>query len=194
MICFLALEQSLGQICWLLPHMPWKWQYVCASKQLQHDSNIAVRWFDDSHITANPESFQSIILSRDRIDQFHISLDGHVISRWRSLNMLVVTLDDNLNFNVHVRNICQTASCHVIALKRNLNFLNAKCRMNVYKSFINANFHYCPIVWLFCGKTYLKQTRNIAITGACYSVLWSFAYLWRYVGKEWSATHPAQIW
>ena len=45
-------------------------------KQLQDDSNIAVRWFNNNQTTANPDKFQSIILSRDRVDQFDISLDG----------------------------------------------------------------------------------------------------------------------
>ena len=130
-------------------------------KQLQDDSNIAVRWFNNNQTTANPDKFQSIILSRDRVDQFDISLDGHVISRGNSLKMLGVTLDDNLNFNEHVRNICQTASCQINALKRISNFLNEQCRMNVYKSFISANFNYCPIVWLFCGKTNLNKLEKL---------------------------------
>ena len=77
--------------------------------------------------------------------------------------MLGVTLDDNLNFNEHVRNICQTASCQINALKRISNFLNEQCRMNVYKSFISANFNYCPIhvVWLFCGKTNLNKLEKL---------------------------------
>ena len=130
-------------------------------KQLQDDSNIAVRWFNNNQTTANPDKFQSIILSRDRVDQFDISLDGHVISRGNSLKMLGVTLDDNSNFNEHVRNICQTASCQINALKRISNFLNEQCRMNVYKSFISANFNYCPIVWLFCGKTNLNKLEKL---------------------------------
>ena len=66
-----------------------------------------------------------------------------------------------LNFNEHVRNICQTASCQINALKRISNFLNEQCRMNVYKSFISANFNYCPIVWLFCGKTNLNKLEKL---------------------------------
>ena len=100
-------------------------------KQLQDDSNIAVRWFDKNQTTANPDKFQSIILSRHRVDQFDIDLNGHVISRGNTLKMLGVTLDDNLNFYEHVRNICQTASCQINALKRISNFLNEQCLMNV---------------------------------------------------------------
>ena len=83
-------------------------------KQLQDDSNIALRWFDKNQTTANSDKFESIILSRHRVDQFDINLDGHVISRGNILKMLGVTLDDNLNFNEHTRNIYQTASCQIM--------------------------------------------------------------------------------
>ena len=166
--------------------------WMCFKKQLQDDSNIAVGWFNNNQTTANPDKFQSIILSRDRVDQFDISLDGQVISRGNSLKMLGVTLDDNLNFNDHVRNICQTASCQINALKRISNFLNEQCRMNVYKSFISANFNYCPIVWLFCGKTNLNKLEKLheraLATVFCDNSLTYEDIL----EKEWSATHPTQ--
>ena len=104
-------------------------------KHLQDDSNIAVKWFNNNQTTANPDKFQSIISSRHRVDKFDISLDGHVITRGNTLKMLGVTPDDKLNFNEHIRNMCQTASCQINALKRISNFLNEQCRMHVYKSF-----------------------------------------------------------
>ena len=127
---------------------------------MHDDSNIAVKWFNNDQTTANPDKFQSIIFSRHRIDEFDISLDGHVITRGNTLKILGVTLDDKLNFNEHVH-MCQTASCQINALKRISNFLNEQCRMHVYKSFISANFNYCPIVWLFCSKTYLKKLEKL---------------------------------
>ena len=130
-------------------------------KYLQEYSNTAVKWFNNNQTTANPDKFQSIIWSRHRIVEFDISLDGHAITRGNTLKMLGVTLDDKLNFNEHVRNMCQTAPCQINALKRISNFLNEQCRMHVYKSFISANFNYCPIVWLFCGKINLKKLEKL---------------------------------
>ena len=39
--------------------------------------------------------------------------------------------------------------------------MNEHCRLSVYKSFINANFNYCPIVWMFCGKTNLNKLEKL---------------------------------
>ena len=43
---------------------------------------------------------------------------SHYFSRQVIKKMLGVTLDDKLNFNEHIRNICQTASCQINALNR----------------------------------------------------------------------------
>ena len=118
-----------------------------------------VKWFNNNQTTVNSDKFQSIELSRQNVDTFDISVDGHTISRDNTLKILGVTLDDKLNFKAHIRNICQTASCQINALKRISKFMNEHCRMNVYKSFINANFNYCPIVCMFSGKINLKKTR-----------------------------------
>ena len=37
-------------------------------KHLQDDSNKAVKWFDNNQTTANPDKFQSIVLSRRQIE------------------------------------------------------------------------------------------------------------------------------
>ena len=130
-------------------------------KHLQDDSNKAVKWFGNNQTTANPDKFQSIVLSRRNVETFDISVDDHTISRDNTLKMLGVTLDGKLNFKAHICNICQTASCQINALKWISKFLNEQCRMNVYKSFINANFNYCPMVWMFCGKTNLNKLEKL---------------------------------
>ena len=29
--------------------------------------------------------------------------------------------------------------------------------MHVYKSFVSTDFSHCPVVWMFCGKTNLRN-------------------------------------
>ena len=60
----------------------------------------------------------------------------------------------------HIRNICQT-SRQINALRRISKFLNQQCRETVYTSFINANFGYCPLVWMLCGKCNLRKIEKL---------------------------------
>ena len=129
-------------------------------KHLQVDSEKTDKWFNNNQTTVNSDKFQSIVLSRQNVDTFDVSVDGHTISRDNTLKILGVTLDDKLDHKAHIRNICQTASCQINALKRISKFMNEHCRLSVYKSFINANFNNCPIVWMFYGKTNLNKLEN----------------------------------
>ena len=135
---------------------------VCVlQRHLETDSAKAVEWFNKNQTTTNADKFQSILLSRRNVDDFDIDICVHTISRDKSLKMLGVTLDDRLNFNEHIRNICQTASRQVNALNRISKFLDEQCRMKVYKFFICANFNYCPLVWMQCGKTNLNKLEKL---------------------------------
>lgn len=128
---------------------------------LEHDATKAVNWFHSNQTTANPNKFQCISLSRSKFHDLIVNIDGHAIPCNKTLKMLGVTLDDKLNFNVHIRNMCQTASRQINALKRISKFLNEECRMHVYKSFVCATFNYCPVVWMFCGKTNLGKLEKL---------------------------------
>ena len=68
------------------------------------------------------------------------------------MKVLGVTLDNKLKFDAHVSSICKRASLQINALKRISKYLNEESRTLIYKSFISANFNYCPLTWIFCGK------------------------------------------
>ena len=57
--------------------------------------------------------------------------------------------------------MCQKASRQINALKSISKPLSEQCRMHVYKSFVSANFNYCPVVWMFCGKTNLGKLERL---------------------------------
>ena len=107
--------------------------------------------------TANPGKFQSIFLSRSNTEGFNLNLQGVYIPCNDTIKMLGVTLDRKLNFKEHIQHMCRNAAWQINTLKRLSKFLNSECRLNVYKSFINAHFNYCPLVWMFCGKTNLRK-------------------------------------
>ena len=130
-------------------------------KELESDCARAVQWFTENQTTANSGKFQSILLSRHNIETFNINIGDHIISRNNTLKILGITLDEKLNFNEHIRNICQTSSRQINALRRISKFLNQQCREKVYKSFINANFGYCPLEWMLCGKCNLRKIEKL---------------------------------
>ena len=74
-----------------------------------------------------------------------------------SIKVLGIVLDNKLQFDEHVSQMCLKASRQINALKRISKYLDEKCRILVYKSFISSNFNYCPVSWMFCGKSNLNK-------------------------------------
>ena len=65
-----------------------------------------------------------------------------------SVKLLGITLDNKLNFNEHVSNICKKASQKIHALARISNYM---CQ-NKLRILMKASFGYCPLTWMFHSR------------------------------------------
>ena len=71
------------------------------------------------------------------------------------LEMLGVTVDDMLKFDIHVSNICRKVSEEVAVLKSMQEKYTSslyKTRKNIYTLFIVPHFSSCAQTWHFCNK------------------------------------------
>ena len=78
-----------------------------------------------------------------------------------SVLLLGIEIDWKLNFNNHVLSLCSKAYTKVNAFCRLRSHLNAEQKLLLYNSFIMSTFNYCPIIWMFCGKTADLKVNNI---------------------------------
>ena len=70
---------------------------------------------------------------------------------WESQHhkLLGVTIDKNLKFNNHISDMCIKASRKLTALGRLSRLLPFAKRRLLMKSFIETQFSYCPLIWMF---------------------------------------------
>ena len=106
-------------------------------------------------------SSKNILLSRHNIETFNINIGDHIISRHNTLKILGITLDEKVKFNEHIKNMWQTSSRQINVLGCISTFLNPQCHDKVYKSFINANCGYCPLLRMLCGKCNLRKIEKL---------------------------------
>ena len=81
-------------------------------KILESESEVVIDWFKINKMVVNPDKFQAIILDkrkRDHTDE-HIIVDNQQIKVVSSVKLLGLQLDDKLNFNLHISNICKSAA------------------------------------------------------------------------------------
>ena len=76
-------------------------------KILESESKV---WFKKNKMVANPDKFQAIISKKQIILMNVFTVDNQRIKFVSSVTLLGLQLDDKLNFNLHVSNICKSAA------------------------------------------------------------------------------------
>ena len=104
---------------------------------LEWESNTAINWFTKKEIVPNSDKSQVIILDRKKsnLTNIPLTIDNQTIKSVPSLELLGIHLDDNLNFNLHISNICRSAANEVnglIQLKSYMNFNEKRILINSY--------------------------------------------------------------
>ena len=129
---------------------------------LRIDCKIAIDWFEENGMKANPNKFEFMILSPNATDHIELKLDRNtIISSERSVKALGVTIDYRLTFNDHVSACYVKTARQLNALARISKYLDIKSKKIIFNSFIRSNFEYCPLVWHFCGKTNNQKLEKI---------------------------------
>lgn len=97
---------------------------------------------------ANPSKFQAIILnkSKDHIST-DINIDGHIIRSSNLVTLLGIDIDDKLNFDSHISNLCIKTGGQLNSLYRFNKYLSMPAKKLAINSYIYSNFSYCPLIW-----------------------------------------------
>ena len=77
-----------------------------------------------------------------------------------SVKLLGIQIDNQLNFNLHISNICRTAANQMNALTRLKRFLGFKEKRILINSYFMVNFNYSPLVWMLLSASLLKKIDN----------------------------------
>ena len=75
----------------------------------------------------------------------------------KNCKILGITIDIDLNFKGHIKNICRKAGQKLSALLRISSHINTDKRSLLYKSMVKSQFACCPLVWMFC----FRQSENL---------------------------------
>ena len=71
--------------------------------------------------------------------------------------LLGITIGKKLTFKQHIQNLCRKAQYKLYALRRISKFLTIEKAKILGNAFIDSQFNYVPLLWMFCRKTlYLK--------------------------------------
>ena len=121
---------------------------------LTQGAEVMNQWFEQNSMQANPTKFQCTLLrppSKPSTD-FELLIGNTNIMSVSKMKVLGVSFDCHLSFQCHIDNVIKKATKQLYALMRLHGVLDLKSREAIYKSFISANFDYCPVAWMFINK------------------------------------------
>ena len=105
-----------------------------------------MNWFQLNEMVANPKKFQLIFFGIREDHELSIEINGAVIKMSATVKLLDVTIDSKLRFKT---------------FSRVVRYLEPQKASLLYNSFILTNFNYCPLIWMFCGKTTNDKVNSV---------------------------------
>ena len=105
----------------------------------------------------NPKKFQFMTLGKSTRQSIILNINNVKIRESSSVILLGLTIDNRFTFKDHINILLRRASFKLHALRRIRKYLTAVKARLLYNAFINSQFNYASIIWMFCHKQdYLK--------------------------------------
>ena len=120
--------------------------------KLEHDSLNAIQWFKINYMKLNEDKCH-LIVAGHKYENVWAMVGDHRIWETQKQKLLGVYIDNQLNFKYHVQQLCLKVGKKVSAFARISHFLTQARRRIIAKTFIEAQFSYCPLVWMFVDRT-----------------------------------------
>ena len=121
-------------------------------KKLEHDSLNAIEWFKNNYMKLNEDKCH-LIIAGHKYENVWAMIGESRIWETDKQKLLGVHIDNQLNFKYHVNQICLKAGRKISALSRISHLLSQEKRRIIAKTFIESQFNYCPLVWMFVDRT-----------------------------------------
>ena len=131
---------------------------------LRIDTVNALEWFIQNFMQANPHKFQAILMKSPTsvvtLPEY-IEVKDVKIRCQNVVKLLGIYIDDKLKFTTHIDHICSTASTQLKIMYRFKKVLTVEDKTDMYRSFVLANFNYCPIVWHYCDVNMMRKMEKL---------------------------------
>ena len=130
--------------------------YVCNQdpievvEKLQNTYRTIFSWCVKNHMKANPDKCNLIFDKKN--SNLKVNLGEISIPSNDTTKLLGVTIDNKLSFDPHVTNLCKKVSQKLSALSRISSYMTIEKRKLIMNAFINSQFGYCPLVWMFHSR------------------------------------------
>ena len=89
---------------------------------LLKNTTVLIKWFKDNYLQMNPDKCNLLITNQDKGTS--ITIDNEVIECSKSVKLLGITIDNELDFREHVTKLCKKVNSKLHALTRISNYMS----------------------------------------------------------------------
>ena len=127
-------------------------------KNLENETTTILDWFRLNEMKPNDDKCHLIVCNHDNLS---VKLGGEVIKSTNSVKLLGIIIDKDLNFTSHVSELIKKGNQKLHALARISNYLSEDKLRIIMKTFIQSQFNYCPLVWMFHNRMLNKKINKL---------------------------------
>ena len=120
-----------------------------------------MKWFRLNSLKTNPGKFQFMILTDKTCYKHILKINSTCVQSSADATLLGVMTDKNLTVKKHIDNLVRIAQYKLHALRRIRNFLTIEKAKILGNAFINSQFNYAALIWIFCRKTFYSKIEVI---------------------------------
>ena len=138
--------------------------YTCSSDldsvifKRQKNTERIFRWFYKNNLISNAEKSHLIVSTKKNLE---IQVSRCSIRNEDSVKLLGIHLNNDLNFDYHVNQLCKKASKKLNALARIAKYMDINKRRMPMKAFVSSQFSYCPLIWMFHSRKMEHRINSI---------------------------------
>ena len=118
--------------------------------RLQSDSHTLLEWFNINFFKLNADKCKLLISNQE--DNLSVDIEGEIITCQSTVKLLGIIIDNKLNFNEHISNICKKVSLKLHVLARVSHLMDHEKLRLLMKAFIESQFSYCSLIWMFHSR------------------------------------------
>ena len=140
--------------------------FANVKSSLNKNAEKASKWYEDNMLKGNYSKYKTIAMqNKGKITNLSMSIQGSEIESTEKLSLLGVTIDNKLNFNHHINNVCKKASQRIGVLMRLKNLIPTEAKLQLYKAAILPHLAYCHLTWHFCKASDRRKLERIQERG-----------------------------
>ena len=109
-------------------------------------------------LTLNVEKSNLIVATKENLE---LEVSCCSIRIEDSVKLLGIHINNKLNFDYHVNQLCKKASKKLHALARIAKYMDINKQRMLMKVFISSEFSYCPLTWMFHSRKMQHRISSI---------------------------------